>query len=171
MENMECKKLQSSCTRQSRTWFAPTYREIKTNSDAGISRNNRVAGLGFVVKSYSGSVLVARSKRVNFTTSVVKAEAKATLWAIQVALAKGFTRVALETHLSILVEAFKHDQVLVPIRALFLHIRRICLSFDSFTWSFVRREGNRVAHELARRAFNDSIDDLYNGFVPFLVEP
>ncbi|GKC55222.1 reverse transcriptase [Tanacetum coccineum] len=108
---------------------------------------------------------------VNFTTSVVKAEAKATLWAIQVALAKGFTRVVLETHLSILVEAFKHDQVLVPIRALFLHIRRICLSFDSFTWSFVRREGNRVAHELARRAFNDSIDDLYNGFVPLSVEP
>ncbi|GJT93427.1 hypothetical protein Tco_1082272 [Tanacetum coccineum] len=34
------------------------------------------------------------------------------LMAIQVALAKGFASVALETDSSILVEAFKHDQVL-----------------------------------------------------------
>ncbi|GJU41400.1 reverse transcriptase [Tanacetum coccineum] len=110
-----------------RTWSAPTHGEVKINSDAGISRNSGVAGLGFVVRSHSGSVLVAGSKRVNFATSVVEAEAKAILWAIQVALAKGFIRVALETDSSILVEAFKHDQVLVPIRALFLHIRRLCL--------------------------------------------
>ncbi|GKA69963.1 reverse transcriptase [Tanacetum coccineum] len=130
-----------------------------------------VAVLGFVVRFHRGRYLVAGSKRVNFATSVVEAEAKAILWAIQVALAKGFTRVALETNSSILMEAFKHDQVLVPIRAIFLQIRRLCLLFNSGTWSFVRREGNRVAHKLARRALNDSIDNLYDGFVPFSIKP
>ena len=82
------------------------------------------------------------------------------------ALAKGSNKIVLETDSSLLVEAFKHDKVLVHIRALFLHIRRLCLSFDSCTWSFVWRERNKVAHELARRALNDSIDNLYDGFVP-----
>ncbi|GJW81899.1 reverse transcriptase [Tanacetum coccineum] len=138
--------------------------------DVLCATQERQKGLGFVVRSHSESVLVARSKRVNFATSVVEAEAKAILWAIQVALAKGFIGVALETDSSILVEAFKHDQVLVPIRALFLYIRRLCLLFNSCTLSFVRREGNRVAHELARKASNDSID-VYDGFVPLSIEP
>ena len=86
------------------------------------------------------------------------------------ALAKGFKKVVLETDSSILVDAFKHDKVLLHIRALFLHICRLCLSFDSCTWSFVRREGNRVAHELASRALYDSLDDLYDGFVPPSIE-
>lgn len=117
------------------------------------------------MRSHIESVLVAGSRRVNFATSVVEAEVKAILWAIKVALTKGFKKVILETDSSILVKSFKHDKVLVHIRALFLHIRRLCLSFDSCTWSFVRREGNRVAHELARRALYDSIDDLYDGIV------
>ncbi|GJU16618.1 blue copper protein-like protein [Tanacetum coccineum] len=47
-------------------------------------RNNGLAGLGFVVRSHSGSVLVAGSKRVNHVTSVFKGEENAILWAIQV---------------------------------------------------------------------------------------
>nr|GEW06165.1 reverse transcriptase [Tanacetum cinerariifolium] len=41
--------------------------------------NSGVAGLGFVVRSHSGSVLVAGSKRVNFVTLVVEPETKAIL--------------------------------------------------------------------------------------------
>ncbi|GJX00981.1 reverse transcriptase [Tanacetum coccineum] len=135
----------------SQAWFPPTNGEIKINCDAGVG-NDGVAGLGFVIRSHTEAVLVAGSKHVNCVTSVVEAEAKACLWAIQLALAKGFTRVVLESDSSILVEAFKHDKVLVHIRALFLHIHRLCLSFESCTWSFVRRDGNRVTHELARIA-------------------
>ncbi|GKA04555.1 reverse transcriptase [Tanacetum coccineum] len=154
----------------SQAWSPPSYGEIKINGDAGVG-NDGVAGLGFVIRSHSGAVLVAGSRCVKFATSVVEAEAKACLWAVEVALAKGFTRVVLESDSSVLVEAFKHDKVLVHIRALFLHIHRLCLSFESCSWSFVRREGNRVAHELARIALNDSIDGFYDGFVPPSVEP
>ncbi|GJS54731.1 reverse transcriptase [Tanacetum coccineum] len=149
----------------SQAWFPPTNGEIKINCDAGVG-NNGVASLDFVIRSHIRAVLVAGSRRVKFVASVVKAEAKACLWAIQLALAKGFTRVVLESDSSILVEAFKHDKVLVHIRALFLHIHRLCLSFESCTWSFVRRDGNRVAHELARIVLNNSIDGLYDGFMP-----
>ncbi|GJU03525.1 reverse transcriptase [Tanacetum coccineum] len=154
----------------SQAWSPPSYREIKINGDAGVG-NDGVTGLGFVIRSHSGAVLVAGSRCIKFATSVVEAEAKACLWAVEVALAKGFTRVVLESDSSVLVVAFKHDKVLVHIRALFLHIHRLCLSFESCSWSFVQREGNRVAHELARIALNDSIDGLYDGFVPPSVEP
>ncbi|GKG01711.1 reverse transcriptase [Tanacetum coccineum] len=79
----------------SRAWFPPTYGQIKTNGDAGVG-NDGVANLGFVIRSHTGAILVAGSKHVNFATSVVEAEAKACLWAIQLALAKGFTRVVVE---------------------------------------------------------------------------
>nr|GFA95743.1 reverse transcriptase [Tanacetum cinerariifolium] len=99
-------------------WSPPTYGEIKINGDAGVG-NDGVADLGFVIRSHTGAVLVAGSRRVNFATLIVEAEAKACLWAIQLALAKGFTRVVLESDSSILVEEFKHDKVLVHIRSLF----------------------------------------------------
>ncbi|PWA79598.1 hypothetical protein CTI12_AA205230 [Artemisia annua] len=154
----------------SRAWSAPTYGVIKINCNAGVLGNNGVSGLGFVMRSHNGLVLLAGSKRLAFTMSVIEAEAKAILWAIQEAQAKGFAKVVLETDSSILVDAFKHNKVLYHIRALFLHIRRLCLLFDSCTWSFVRREGNKVAHELARLAVTDNVDVLYDGYVPLSVQ-
>nr|GEX18613.1 reverse transcriptase [Tanacetum cinerariifolium] len=70
----------------------------------------------------------------------------------------------------ILANAFKQDKVLYHIRALFLRIQRLCLLFDSFSWSFVQRERNKVAHEMARIALKDNADDLYDGCVPRSVE-
>nr|GEV28069.1 blue copper protein-like [Tanacetum cinerariifolium] len=67
-----------------RTWSAPTYGVIIINGDDVVSGNNGVAGLGFVVRSHSGSVLVAGSKRVNYVMLVFEGEANAILWAIQV---------------------------------------------------------------------------------------
>nr|GEY83288.1 reverse transcriptase [Tanacetum cinerariifolium] len=149
----------------SQAWSPPANGEIMINGDVGVG-NDGVAGLGFVIRSHIGAVLVAGSKRVNFVTSVVEAEVKACLWDIQLALAKGFTRVVLKSDSSIIVKAFKHVKVLVHIRAIFLHIHRLCLLLESCTRSLVRRDGNRVAHELARISLNNSIDGLYDGFVP-----
>ena len=87
------------------------------------------------------------------------------------ALAKGFRNVILETGTSILVDAFQHNKELLHIRSLFLHIRRLCCSFTSCSWSFVRRDGNRVAHELARTRLHDIVDEVYDGFVPPRVNP
>nr|GEZ84628.1 reverse transcriptase [Tanacetum cinerariifolium] len=77
---------------------------------------------------------------------------------IRVAIAKGFRNVILKIDSNILVGAFLHNKEL------------ICCSFTSCSWSFVRREGNRVAHELARRALCDNVDEVYDGFVPPLVD-
>ncbi|PWA91035.1 hypothetical protein CTI12_AA034120 [Artemisia annua] len=154
----------------SRAWSAPTYGVIKINCDAGVLGNNGVSGLGFVMRNHNGLVLLAGSKRLAFTMSVVEAEAKAILWAIQEVQAKGFAKVVLETDSSILVDAFKHNKVLYHIKALFLHIRRLCLLFDSCTWSFVRRDGNKAAHELAGLALTDNVDVLYDGYVPLSVQ-
>ena len=51
----------------SQAWSAPSNGEIKINGDAGVSGNNGVAGIGFVMRSHSGSVLIAGSRRVNFS--------------------------------------------------------------------------------------------------------
>nr|GEY61280.1 reverse transcriptase [Tanacetum cinerariifolium] len=121
VENMVCKKLQSSWGRRGAT-----------------------------------TVLVAGNRRVAYATSVIAIETNAIFWAIQVAIAKDFRNVILETDSNILVDAFLHNKELLQIRGLFLHIRRLCCSFVSCSWSFVRREGNRVAHELARSALYDN---------------
>ncbi|PWA63698.1 hypothetical protein CTI12_AA350970 [Artemisia annua] len=147
----------------SRAWSAPPYGVLKINCDAGVLGNNGASGLGFIMRCHNGLVWVAGSKRLAFAMSVVEAQVKAILWAIQVAQAKGFARVVLEIDASILVDAFKHNKVLHHIRSLFLHIRRLCLLFDSCTWSFVRHDGNKIAHELDRMALADNVDDLYDG--------
>nr|GEV87726.1 reverse transcriptase [Tanacetum cinerariifolium] len=147
-------------------WSPPCNGVIKINVDGGISSRNSAAGIGFVMRSHNGSVLVAGNRRVAYATSVIAIEANAIFWAIQVAIAKGFRNVILETDSNILVDVFLHNKELLQIRGLFLHIRRLCCSFTSCSWSFVRHEGNRVAHELARRALYDNADEVYDGFVP-----
>ena len=47
-------------------------------------------------------------------------------------------------------------------------LKTVILEMDSSI--FVRRDGNRVAHELARRALCDIVDEMYDGFVPLLVD-
>ncbi|GKC57499.1 reverse transcriptase, partial [Tanacetum coccineum] len=147
-------------------WSPPSNGVIKINTDGGISSANSVAGIGFVMRCHDGSVLVAGNKRVAYATSVIEIEAYAILWAIQVALSKGFMNVILETDSRILVDAFLHNKELLHIRGLFLHIRPLCSSFTSCSWSFVRRDGNQVAHELASRALYNNVDEVYDGFVP-----
>ncbi|GKA28831.1 reverse transcriptase [Tanacetum coccineum] len=100
-----------------RAWSGPTDGVIKINCDAGVLGNDGVSGLGFVMRCHNGLVLVAGSRWVAFATSVFEAEAKAILWAIQVAQAKGYAKVVLETDSSIPVDAFKHNKVLYHIRA------------------------------------------------------
>ncbi|GJT29694.1 reverse transcriptase [Tanacetum coccineum] len=119
-----------------------------------------------MMRCHDGSILVAGNKCVAHATSVIEIEAYAILWAIQVALSKGFMNVILETDSRILVDAFLHNKELLHIRGLFLHIRRLCGSFTSCSWSFVRRDGNQVAHELASRALYNNVDEVYDGFVP-----
>ncbi|PWA42143.1 hypothetical protein CTI12_AA441850 [Artemisia annua] len=104
-----------------------------------------LSGLSFVMRSHNGLVLVAGSKRLAFAISVIEAKAKAILWAIQVAQAKGFVRIVLETDSSILVDAFKHNKTLYHIKSFFLHIRHLCLLLDSCTWPFVLRDGNKCS--------------------------
>nr|GEU32643.1 DNA-directed RNA polymerase subunit beta, chloroplastic [Tanacetum cinerariifolium] len=100
-----------------------------------------------------------------YATSVIVIEPNAIFWAIQVTIAKGFRNVILETDSNIL-DDFLHNKELLQIRGLFLHIRRLYCSFTSCSWSFVRREGKRVAHELARMALYENVDEAYDGFVP-----
>ncbi|GJU09940.1 reverse transcriptase [Tanacetum coccineum] len=145
--------------------FSSIYCVIKLNTDGGISSANSVAGIGFVMRCDDGSVMVAGSKRVAYASSVIEIEAYAILWAIQVALSKGFMNVILETDSRILVDALLHNKELLHIRGLFLHLRRLCGLFTLCSWSFVRRDGNRVAHELASRALYNQ-DEVYDGFVP-----
>lgn len=141
-------------------WCAPNERVIKINGDAALSSQNGIAGLAFVMRCHRGIVLVAGSRHISFADSVVDVEAKAILWVIQVALSRGCTRVVLETDSHILVDAFRHVKVLMHIRGLFMQILWLCSLFTSCTWSFVRRERNKVAYELARNAFGDRVDEV-----------
>ncbi|PWA74859.1 hypothetical protein CTI12_AA246610 [Artemisia annua] len=60
-------------------WSPPTNGVIKINADGGISSENGVAGLGFIMRCHNGSVLVAGNKHVAYATSVIEVEVKAIL--------------------------------------------------------------------------------------------
>nr|GEZ03537.1 reverse transcriptase [Tanacetum cinerariifolium] len=145
-------------------WSPPSNGVIKINTDGGISSGNSIAGIGFLMKYQDGSVLVAGFRQVVYANSVIEIEAYAILWAIHVALAKGFRNIILKTDSSILVDAFLHKE-LPHIMGLSLHIRRLCGSFSLCSWPLVRRDENRVAHELASRALYNNVDEVLDGFM------
>ena len=134
-------------------WSPPPEGVYKANFDATLFEHCNCVGLGVVVRDCNGDVIAALSQRITLPHSVEHAEALA---------ASQVVTLARELCLSQLVFEGGCQKVIAAINStgachtLFGHIidEVRCLSSTLITSCFVhtRREGNKIAHALARRA-------------------
>ena len=155
---------------QSRTtvsWKPPAMGRVKINYDGAVFNKTGEAGIGVIIRNPQGVVMASLSQRIPFPHSVEAVEATAARVAVQLAYDLGFKEVEVEGDSINIVQALSQTE---PNYTLYGHI----INDTKFTsqllvsvhFLHVKREGNKVAHSLAKRARCNQPFQVWMEFVP-----
>ncbi|XP_048502752.1 uncharacterized protein LOC125498565 [Beta vulgaris subsp. vulgaris] len=156
--------------RSSRIWLAPPAGFTKLNVDASLAVDGWV-GLGVVARQADGEVLFAATRRIRAHWSPEVAEAKAILMAVRLSKRYGFQEIILESDCQLVInKLLKNALRLSDLDSILHDILSSSVGFKSISWSHVRRDGNFVAHHLAR-LFPFGIEQIWENHCPLEVAP
>ena len=124
---------------------------MKTNFDGAIFEDLGAAGIGAVVRNSSGEVLAAQSEIIPLPSSIVALETIAARWAILFVRELGFSGTILEGDSREAISSIKKQSFQHPVVG---HLVKDIVSsvnmFQYYSFSHTRRQGNVLAHVLAR---------------------
>ncbi|XP_048496172.1 uncharacterized protein LOC125495481 [Beta vulgaris subsp. vulgaris] len=131
-------------------WTAPPRGVVKLNSDASLSADGWIR-LGVVARDAEGRVLFSAVKRVRAYWPVEVAECKAAYMAARLAKNHGMQEVIFESDSQVVTNRLSRAAVFFSdLDAILGDVFDICRDFISVSFSHVKRDGNSVAHNLAR---------------------
>ncbi|KAK9991820.1 hypothetical protein SO802_026805 [Lithocarpus litseifolius] len=138
-------------------WKPPDHELVKINCDrARFAKENR-AGIGVVIRNSEGLVLGSLSKLVLQAYSPLEIEVMAATTALDFASDLGFQRAILEIDSLVLVKVLSdHTEFFSTVDLVLDEIGHKVNFFNELHYSHVKREGNIVAHILARHAIRVS---------------
>ena len=123
------------------------------NYDGAVFSQQGKAGLGVIIRNHEGVVMASMVQQIPLPTTVAQVEALVVRRATEFALEIGITTAILEGDSETIVK-----ELMEPNPSLALHghliqdVKSLQNSFNSLNFTHVRREGNNVAHALARWA-------------------
>ena len=127
------------------------YYSSKVNFDGAVFKESNSAGIGVVIRDDLGQVMASMSESVHLPSSVDEVETLAAVRAIYFAQEVGFSSIILEGDSERVIKSLRSEKSSF---ASFGHLiedaKVLTESFVDFTVSHVRRQGNYVAHKLAR---------------------
>ncbi|KAL0015374.1 hypothetical protein SO802_002443 [Lithocarpus litseifolius] len=137
-------------------WHPPQTDTYKINYDGAVFTKSNEAGIGVVVRNEKGEVMASLAEKIGMPVGGVEViEAMAARKAILLAVELGFHQCIIEGDSEIVFKALTEG---VSNHSSFGHIIKDCksimASLRSCSFSHVRRQGNGVAHALAKRAKN-----------------
>jgi ribonuclease HI len=132
-------------------WTKPPSGTVKLNVDAACSSDS--SWLAVVARDDQGSILKGWTK-VFCSCEAVVAEAKAILWAVQIAKSENFQSVIIEGDAKVCFDAINGDLEKCNWTIAFQCNDMVVLSkkFESCTFCWIKRDANFVAHSLAKFA-------------------
>ena len=138
-----------------RSWVPPPANLVKINFDGAVFSKDNFSGVGAVIRDENGLVLGSCTKRLPQAYSAVEVEALAAATALALAKDLGVTWAILEGDSLVVIKALREkEQLLSPTGLLLEDVRMLSQSFQKLLYSHTKREGNSVAHSLARYANN-----------------
>ena len=152
-------------------WSPPPEGVYKANFDAALFEHCNCAGLGVVVRDCTSAVIGALSQRILLPQSVEHAEALAASQAVTLARELCLSQMVFEGDCQKVIAAIN---LTGACHTLFGHsideIRCLSSSLVSSCFVHTRREGNKIAHALARRAVLTADTDVWVEELPSDVE-
>jgi ribonuclease HI len=152
-------------------WKPPVEGRYKVNYDGAIFRNTNEAGLGVIIRNARGEVMGSLCQRVPFPHSIEAVEASAARCAIQFAKDLGLMEIDLEGDSKIVVDALLLSGPCITFYGHIIEdIKLIARGLCSVHFQHVKRDGNNLAHLLAKRArLNKSLEVWLESVPPELV--
>nr|POF24766.1 putative ribonuclease h protein [Quercus suber] len=148
-------------------WKPPDRGSYKVNYDGAISAQQVKAGIGVIIRNEDGAIMALMIQQLPLPTTVAQVEALATRREVEFALELGMTKVIMEGDSEVICKELQD-----PSTSLALHGHIIqdikCLSnaFQCINFPHVRRQGNTVAHALAKMAVTEPNQTVWMEGVP-----
>ncbi|KAF5461926.1 hypothetical protein F2P56_017985 [Juglans regia] len=139
--------------RMDRKWKRPMPGLYKLNFDAAVDLKNRRIGIGIVIRDSNGEVMVTVCSRKDHVISPFIAECQALKRSIDLCKELGFGAVMMEGDAKGMIEtvlAKEADES--EYGQLIEDTKRAFAQGIHWSLSFIHREGNSVAHSLAKKA-------------------
>ncbi|XP_075663011.1 uncharacterized protein LOC142632511 [Castanea sativa] len=148
-------------------WLPPPTNWVKVNFDGATFGTSSSAGLGVIIRNDLGLVMAAFTQPIPLPTSVEMVDVLAARSALCFAKDLGFTKLVVEGDSKIAIQALTNDSLS---SSCFGHIikdiKRLSSTLESVIFSHTRRQGNEVAHGMARMACNFSLFQSWMEDVP-----
>ncbi|XP_010695081.1 uncharacterized protein LOC104907789 [Beta vulgaris subsp. vulgaris] len=153
-----------------KSWQAPPEGFVNINVDASLAVDGWV-GLSVVARGSHGNVLFAASRRQKAHWAPKASEAKALAMGVHLGKRFGFKEVIIESDCQTLVNRLSKSAIfLSDLDAILHNILSSCTSFSSIIWSHVLRDGNFVAHHLAKLVLFGT-EQIWENHAPVEVAP
>ena len=134
-------------------WTAPPRNKYKINYDAAISNAENKAVIGVVVRDCNGEVMASLIQQLEQAYQPVEVEAIAACRAVEFGSEVGVDCAIVEGDSEVIVKALRNnDNGLTPFAPLINDVSLFSRLFSELAYSHIRRDGNKVAHSLARLA-------------------
>uniref|UniRef100_A0A7N2MU32 Reverse transcriptase domain-containing protein n=1 Tax=Quercus lobata TaxID=97700 RepID=A0A7N2MU32_QUELO len=134
-------------------WRPPPREVVKVNFDGATCSQEKTSGVGVVVRDMNGLVLASCAKRIHQSVKAMEIEAMAAATALTFAKDLGFQRLILEgDSLEVIQALLERTETLTPTGLLLEDVRSLSQNFDLLLYSHTKRDGNAVAHSLAKYA-------------------
>ncbi|XP_075662967.1 uncharacterized protein LOC142632455 [Castanea sativa] len=136
-------------------WLPPPMDVVKINFDGATSPKKKKAGIGVVVRDVNGLVLASCAKIKHEPYKAVEIESLVAATTLSLTTDLGFQRVILERDSMEVIQALRENtQPLTPTGLPLEDVRRFSQNFDELLFSHTKRDGNIVAHSLAKYALS-----------------
>ena len=123
------------------------------NFDGANAKTSRLSGVEVVIQDSDGAVLASCAKKFNQPFKAEDTKALAAMKALSFAHELGFQNIVLEGDALNLIQALKaQEQNLLPWGLLVEDAKEYGTKFRRVLYSHVKRNGNSVAHNLAKYA-------------------
>ena len=126
---------------------------MKINYDNATFKDQKKSGIGVVIRDENGMVLALMAKHLQQLYIALEIEAMAASTALTFATQVGFHRGILELDSLVLTTVLINNNTYLSMNGLLMEDIRFNASFfNQLLYYHVKREGNKVAHKLARHA-------------------
>ncbi|KAJ1430568.1 Ribonuclease H superfamily [Sesbania bispinosa] len=116
----------------------------------------KVEAIAFVARDSNGALLTGHGKRVAASSPLV-AEALTLREAILATYNFNWNKVVFESDCLTLIEACRKDKVVAEIQGVVADILTVAEGFIHCGFTWVRRQGNKVAHQITQASISNSL--------------
>ncbi|KAJ1408301.1 Ribonuclease H-like superfamily [Sesbania bispinosa] len=146
-------------------WKIPPPSAIKCNSDAAWSKSRPVGAVVVIARDCCGKLLSSLAKKIQAPNPLI-AEALAMREAITAAYNFNWSKVVFESDCQILVEACRRERSVAQIKLIVEDILTVASGFTHCGFTWVQRQGNSVAHKVAKECLSGSLSSFWMASAP-----